>query len=615
MTVLRYYPAVLKCFRKSRSTNPLLKVPALVLALLVLSSAARSQWISFKNSDDIRALYKYGDTLWIGTNGGLILYDLLEEKTVKKLTISEGLLSNSIRVIAGKGSSIYVGTDGGMSVFKGPGGDLDSKREGRHFSAMRHISFGPDGTIDIGTFGHGATVLRNGSIQVITKSDSLLADKVYSVYRESRDTTYFGTSMGLCAFRDSAWVSFQAGYGIPRGEVKSLLPSGDGYFYVLVAGRGIYLFDGRRARRLPLEDRFKENDIAAITLSPDKALWAAGRYGGIGRYQYGTWMMIEKSDPEVSRTKWRCAYADELGNVYFGSSDGLVVSVESGSVLKRRIHSLLPSNSISAFAQDSSSVLIASGGMILKWRGDGFEEESAPGSILGMAVAPDGSLWCSTRWGVFKRDDGRFRDASPEFTGLRTYFLAITFDNDGNLWAGSFLGDVYEFDGKIWMPCGYRDEIFGGPIDDITVDGEGRVWVLSRNAGVSEFNGVTWHNYPISMFGTDHINAIVLDNHRNLIVLGGDRIWKPSDEGGWVERSFSSGTGEFQTAVFDGEGRVYIGTDYGLVLVSGQVVRMIKPENGLGGRAVASMFIDRENNLWIGFHHSGVSRVPIDSLW
>ncbi|MCK5406318.1 MAG: hypothetical protein KAJ37_02635, partial [Candidatus Krumholzibacteria bacterium] len=79
--------------------------------------SARPGWNHIGHNGDIRALYRVGDSLWVGTSGGLFVYDLGTDQFADHITLGTELPSNSVRAIAARGDSVYVGTDRGLVVF------------------------------------------------------------------------------------------------------------------------------------------------------------------------------------------------------------------------------------------------------------------------------------------------------------------------------------------------------------------------------------------------------------------------------------------------------------------------------------------------------------------
>lgn len=585
------------------------------LILALTFAPARAQWRHYTNTDDIRALFRQGDKLWIGTNGGLLIYDLLTGDIQAPGEIAGRLPSQSVTAIAKRGGSLYIGTDRGLLV-SGPGGiETYSALSRGYFADIRRISFGYSGSPYLGTFGHGAVRLDDGKSRVITKADSLLDNKVYSVYQPDAETTYFATALGLCAYKKEAWVNYQAGYGLPRGEVLAIEPIDAKEFYLLIRGKGIYRFDGERGRRIPLEGKFEEQDIAAIVVAQDGALWAAGRYGELRRYRYGDWTAYDESDSEVRSAHWRCAYADDHGDLFFGASNGLIARIKNGTLSTFKVISSLPSNTVPLIVETpSDGILLKAGGSLVRYTPQRFEPLAAPGHVLSLAVAPDSALWYATRWGVFRNENGSARDMTPELAGLRNYFAALAFDHAGILWAGSYAGHVYRFDGELWLPAGYRDELLGGSIDLLAVDAQDRVWALDRSNGVSRFDGGVWEHFPRSQFGTDSLQTMIIDDQGYPALLTGAAVWRFRDATGWYPQPNIETKGYFEAFAIDSNGTLYLGSMGSLSVADRDTTASIAIPAEFRGSPIAALLVDSRDQLWIGFRSGGVARVKLADL-
>ena len=259
-----------------------MKFLALTGVIAVLSVCpSKAQWAHFDNNADIRAIYQSGDTLWIGTNGGVVLYDLLQNEIAGKIVAGPQLPGNSVRAIRGHAGDIVVATDDGLAI--NPLGEavILTKKDDIVYSDIRNVSWGIDSTLFVSTLGHGVGAIKGDHIRHITREDSLLGNIVFDAVEVDTARDYYATSLGLCAYRDSAWVGFQAGAGLPRGAIRQLIPVGEDRFYLRIEDRGIYRFNHNRSVRIRTGEAFGEDEVAAIALGEDGALWAAGRFGGI----------------------------------------------------------------------------------------------------------------------------------------------------------------------------------------------------------------------------------------------------------------------------------------------------------------------------------------------
>ncbi len=610
----------------------LIVLGCIALATLATLSVpdASAQWTYFDNNADIRALVEYRDELWIGTNGGLLILDPVTGEISSKIVTGELLPGNSVRMLLKRSGGVIVGTDDGLVSLRASGdGQLTAQPRGT-FSDVRHVNFGPDETMYVSTYGHGVAQVEGRRTHWITTTDTLLDNKVYAVSAVDENSIYYATSLGLCAFRDSLWVSFQAGAGLPRGEVRDLvlvdkrarvtggfIPD----FYVLVAGRGIYRFDGRRARRLTTGGLFAENDIAAMAVSAGGAVWAAGRHGRIAKYEDGEWTRYGEGDPEIDRATWRAAYIGNDGRAFFGTADGMIAVIENERIRKISVPSILPSGHIGPMIGDEKGrIYVANGSQLLSIQKDTLtiSVENDFGSLFAIEMSPGGVVWANSRWGLWHKEHDRWTEFVPDIDPNVQLFVSMAFDSTGNLWAGTHAGEIYRYDGQAWIRFADRGELTDRPIDGLIVDGLRRPWALSTSMGVFKFDGSAWERFDISLFDTAKIVDWTLDSSGRVVVVTADSVQVFDDKTGWgvLQTPDTKQVGNYRTIRFDPRhGMSYLGTSQGLVLLSDGEPRWIGPRDGLRGKDITSILVDSGGYLWVGFQKDGLSGILLENLW
>lgn len=584
-----------------------------------LPQAEESGWVHLNNKSEIRSIYRQGNSLWLGTNGGLLIYDLPRREIIEEHLIGENLPSSSIWVIAGRGETVYIGSDGGLSVVE-DGNFRIKPSAAASLRNVRSIDFGPGGDICIGTYGGGAGIIHQDELARVTRADSLLDDRVYAVIELDDSTYYYATSYGVCAFKDSLWWNYRVGAGLPKGEALDLILTEDYAMYALIAGGGVFFFDGSRGRRISPMGLFVEDEIAAVALEENQTLWAAGGFGRIRKYRGGKWSGVGEKDPDIERGRWMSAYAHEQGSVYFGSAGGLIVSIDNGKMQKLTIPSSLPSNNIRAMQEDSTGrMYIAAGNDLLTIPPDKGDCVTEPleGPVTAMAVSPLGEFYCCTRWGVFQKVSGRFEEITPDHGGRVTVATAMAFDREGRLWLGTDRGEVLRRDESLWLCLGERDELTGGEVTAILRDEPGNMWAFSPQTGVARFEGNRWKRFHLENFGGRPLSGIVIAKDDRPVIAGADTLWQYQGGDAWGLLEFPKlEAGVRLTELYcDRSGKLYAGTTEGLYLVSGKSSRYIRPRTGLAGKNVSSLLVDRGGVLWVGFRNDGISYTEADRLW
>lgn len=607
-------------------------IATILSAALLAPSLPAGEWTYFDNNSDIRALYQVGDTLWVGTNGGLLSLDLLSGEITSKRAAGATLPDNSVRALGEHSGKLYVGTDGGVTVITGGGNLTYDGSQSPAFRDVRCISFGVADDTYFGTFGNGVGVMESVTpadndhhsveptthLYRITREDSLLDNKVFAIAAVDTGRVYFATSLGFCAYRDSAWVSFQAGAGLPRGEVRQLLHDKDDIFYLLIRDRGIYRFDLRRARRVRAPDDFPADEVAAITLDQDGALWAAGRFGRIGRYKKGSWTMFGDSDPDIAGAQWRSAYTGPDNTVFFGSAGGLIAIVRNGELRTVKITSTIPSGFVGPMVESGDGEkFIVNGSWLLSGKGQDtpLSVDMELGSVFALARAPDGAVWLSAPWGLLRHDGDQWQEIRPEINPRAPVFLSLTFDAASRLWAGGHNGEIFRFDGDLWVPYAVYGQLTTEPIIRILVDSGQSVWAVTRSAGVHRYEGPGWRSFDRDTFGGNEIRDAALDAAGRVVVITDNEIWRYEITRGWESSHSPTVRGTDNRVIcFDPDNRLYLGTTDGVVIVAPDTTQWLGIQNGLRGTEVTSLLIDSDAVLWVGFRRDGISRIPLAQL-
>jgi ligand-binding sensor domain-containing protein len=604
---------------KSKKATTL--VVAMVSVFVCLTCGpAWGQWTYFDNNADIRALHQRGDTLWIGTNGGVLLFHVLDNGIVGKIQTGPSLPGNSVRAIRSQGGDVYVGTDDGLAINPDAEAVVFDRSDDIVFTDIRSISWGIDDAMYLGTYGHGVGVIIGNTIRHITREDSLLGNKVFEIAEIDTARVYFATSLGLCAYRDSAWVSFQAGAGLPRGEVRQMVEVGEDRFYLLVKGRGVFRFNHRRSVRIRTEEGFGDDDLAVMTLGDDGSLWIGGRLGGIARYRRGAWTAYGESDADVARARWRCAYTNSEGDVFFGSADGFLAVIDDGKLRKVFVPSMLPSGYVGPIAEGADGRrYIVNGPHLLSSTADSdrFSMETTTGSVFAVAAAPDGQVWVSMPWGLLQREAGGWIEHEPDIEPTAPTFLSLAVDASNNLWAGAHDGAVYRYDGRLWVAFAEPGELLGGSIFRLLIDRHQTVWAFSASAGAYRYDGARWTTFELAQFDSLRIRDAALDATGAPVAITERAVWRYEAATGWdrVLTVSPIDIGRYRSVYFDASGRMYLGTSDGLALIDQDGERFIGSRNGLRGRDVTSLLIDDRDNLWVGFRDDGISRISLQNLW
>jgi ligand-binding sensor domain-containing protein len=160
------------------------------------------------------------------------------------------------------------------------------------------------------------------------------------------------------------------------------------------------------------------------------------------------------------------------------------------------------------------------------------------------------------------------------------FFLTITTDNSGKIWAGSFQGGLGVFDGVTWKVfTNQNSSLLNNTIRAIAIDYNNVAWIGS-DSGLVKYDGTTWtvftpKNSPMKL---SWITAVAIDKNNN--------VW------------FGNGNC----------------CDGGLMCLSGDEWKLFTPENSnLPDRIIMDILVDSSKSIWVGTTY-GLVRIT-DNSW
>ncbi|MCF7941860.1 MAG: PAS domain-containing protein [Spirochaetia bacterium] len=525
------------------------------------------------------------DSLWIGTYGGLVHFDLLSQRFTSYTADASvpGSLSSNVVVAISRDSDgqLWVGTLDGLNR-------LDEQS---------------------GTF----QVYRYDDTDTGSISDVVIRD----ICLDSSGRLWFGTYNGLARYdRDTdSFIRYQADSEDPRtlasDYVMDIEEGDDGTLWLGLWGSGITRFDPEtgEAKNYHLE----ENRMYKL-LFDQQTLWAASFGGGLIDFTPETGAYrIYKSDDEganpLSNDTVYSLYKDKTGIIWVGTNGGglnrIIPGWEHFELWKHTSESdaSIAQGKINSIYQDSTGAVWIS---IYNQGVDRYDpvtgrfehfvhDESDPGSLSNDIVNfitedADGRVHIGTnaglntylpQTGTFARSmDGQSPSGNSDVLG--TIITAMDIDQEGMIWYGTYTYGVFRYDPLTDSYTHYgadpddQESLSDNLVRNILCTRDGTVWIgtnngLNRYLRQSDSFRTYYHDMDDPNSLSSHNIYALYEDTRDLLWIGtsggGVNTYDPEqDRFSHMTREDGLSDNNVLGIIDDGNGSVWISTRFGITV-------------------------------------------------
>ena len=279
---------------------------------------------------NVKRILADGDTMWVGTSGGVIRYHTRSDE-YRLYDLRSGLLANGIFHVGKLGRRVVVGTyGGGMALYDRPADTwkVYNIPDGLADAFVYDVLETERGDIWIATWS-GANRVRAGALDDPAKWDlftvantqgGLPNDWVYSLAKGRDGSVWFATEGGLAHYQDGTWENWQHddGLGAPYERVHTQIQ---------------YTHDpaqfsrhhARQKSEMGLEDvdvAYNPNYIVALLIDRDDNVWCGTWGGGLARFDGSSWQNFTRSEGLPGNHVF-ALHQDPQGRLWVGTNDGL----------------------------------------------------------------------------------------------------------------------------------------------------------------------------------------------------------------------------------------------------------------------------------------------------
>ena len=610
---------------------------ALFLLVACLVPALRGQSLQarvFDEQDGLTSLMvtdiaqDHTGNLWVGTDNGLFEYD---GTRFEEFSRAEGFNEPAINLlVVDHRGVLWAGTHTGLFWFDGRRfREAQYRGESLHIGINTMLAPRADGELIVQTAkGTFSAILDPASK---TWKIELYKDR-HTDYPRVKDADGIGlTAAGQLAIGCDQGICigpqrFGPKQGVPTDYYVSFFSAGDGTLWVRGRKHILCWRQGQTRMRdcsagftatemQTLQRRFTE-DAHGNILTPTAA--------GFASWDGHAWTETSRTSKGALHSV-NSIFCDREGSIWIGTEgQGLMQSLGYGRWSNYTTEEGLSSSSISGLGADragrvwvgnnQATNLILPGttktahGVTLTSLGEG----DAAQNDSSFAATPDGGMWVGSYMGALVHTTARGQVDVRTF--LDGYLTGLELDPDGTLWIATS-GGLYEARCTAGRACtptllaskSSAGNLAGKSIHDIAPDGSGGFWIASEQ-GLDHLQ----HG------GVTHVQVPGLrQDFRRLARAGPDQVWLSGIEPGLVRVQVHYTVGaiverhtrgellsdRIQFLHVDHRHRLWIGTDHGVNVLSGDQITGITTEDGLSWNNAISLLEDRDGSFWIGTAH------------
>jgi ligand-binding sensor domain-containing protein len=378
----------------------------------------------------IRDLVTISDSLWIGTDGGLIS---LRDGAFKRYSRTDGLPHDRVMILEpGGDGSLWIGTyGGGLARLKDGVFRTYTEADGLRGLSIFALCEDRGGTLWVGSLTGGLQRLRDDRFEHLTVADGRLGDSIYALAEDSEGRLWVSSEVGLSVFRDGRILSLAAA-SPPLAWVNDFLPGVDGEMWLATDG-GLRRFSDGAFSVFPNDGAMRQEKLFDIFRDERGSVWVGTSVSGVHRIRESSFRVLL---PE-RRAQW--VYEEADGTLWLSTPHGL----------HRR--------------QAGTSRLFTTA--------DGLAD-----NLVWSAIGDDEGVWIGTNAGLQRWADGSFTDFTVADGLPHPAVFSVLVDHKGAVWAGTN-GGLGRYHDGVWTTLTSADGLAADQIRSLHEDQAGRLWI------------------------------------------------------------------------------------------------------------------------------------------
>jgi serine/threonine protein kinase/ligand-binding sensor domain-containing protein len=565
--------------------------------LLIPPAESIDGWTYWSAANEVLHLSHFGEHLIASSPGGITVWDTSSGEP-SRITARNGLPGSSALVsLLDYDDTLWVGTDEGLIHYYGERAfSIYNHEDGLDSEYITAIARLDDNTLLIGSsysdkIGTGLMIFDGESWKPFegfpsntedSASPSQVSVQITDIEIDQYDDIWVATTQNLARYDYTEWTVFSSDEGLPSTNITDILVDNNNDVWV---GSGTYLCR-QNEDKFEIIDDLSQREISSVNamiIDDQNRLWIAGD-GGVAAYNIETkdWQSYSSEVAMFDAYDFNALVKDAEGIIYIGSDDHGIFRYDGNSFTNHVI--------------------------------PGMPMFSGISRIL---PSPGGALWFVELWGSGVTKYSPDTEAWDIVTYEDDYCCPIPYiwDEQERLWAGGDTG-LWLIESRVPTQWTEGDGLPSGEINAILPDISKGVVYIGTDSGLYTLDLHTNLISAVSeTVDSGEITVLFKDKNSNIWVGGWYQLSRLAPDGIWDH--FNSGKPFTENFEFvsdisqDSIGGLWIATyGDGLYLHDGSRWSQFLPENT--GQKLPSAFISTiqigpADEVWVGTQESGAA--------
>jgi signal transduction histidine kinase/ligand-binding sensor domain-containing protein len=338
-------------------------------------------------------------------------------------------------------------------------------------------------------------MLKDGKLSEYHRSDGFPEFRMGIMTEDSSGQLWFGASDGVYQFDGQKFTRYTTADGLVRGLVTSIFQDREGTLWVGTSG-GLSRLTRRTITTYSAADGLAHDNVYPIYEDADGKIWI-GSWAGLSSYENGVFQNIghrHSADAELMMSILR----DTRGNLWLGGWSGLVMPPENHA--PKPGPNILTGMNVRAIYEDrAGNVWFGTSVGLVKFDGRVYisysHKEGLPAKGV-FVIREDraGTLWIGTESGLVAYRNGQFNSITERLGAAGNIVRSIYEDAEGTLWIGMYDSGIYRFKNDVFTHYTTENGLFDNGAFSMVEDDQGNFWI-SCNLGIyrvrkADFNDV-----------------------------------------------------------------------------------------------------------------------------